>query len=79
MVPVPAHYGIYRTPDTETWEAWQDTPFELWPAGALVSFLEGTSWQSAFDGRQPTGTELREVIAATIGPFYVIPSKRAPE
>ncbi len=68
-----------REHDTETWAAWQDIPFEVWPDAALVSYLAGTAWQSAFDGCQPTGTELRAIIAEAIGPFYVIPSKRGPE
>ncbi len=65
-----------RQHDTETWEAWQDIPFEMWPDAALVSYLNGTAWESAFDGSQPTATELRAIIAEAIGPFHIVPTPK---
>ncbi len=65
-----------RDHDCHDWRAWQYVPFELWPDAAIVSYLLGTMWESAFDGHQPTATELRVIVAEAIGPCRVIPTKK---
>ncbi len=57
-------------------EAYMHLPFEVWPDEALLSFLANTAWESAFTGRQPTGAELRAIIAEAIGPCHVTPEAK---
>ena len=65
-----------RGHDCHDWRAWQHLPFELWPDPALVSYLVGTVWESAFTGRQPSATELRAIVAEALGPCHVMPTPK---
>jgi hypothetical protein len=62
--------------DSLSWEAWQHLPMECWPDAALISFLIGTVWESAFDGVQPSAAEVRAIVAEAIGPCHVVPTKK---